>query len=448
MSEEKRRRLFRRVLILSGVILAAIFTCIVVFSSLSARDKMVSSIDTSMQRRAEKIKELNNARADDFSSYMFAAVLSYYDEDGSFAVFSSLASDEQYIVSFPVEEDQNGDPDMTVALDKEGNPEVTVTLDKDGNPEVEINQVKVEGETGGDDTSFLARTEKAPAYGTPVSFITDLDEPRFLTDYSKVTYYDDDGEGVFDLWAASIVDFDGDTISAVGDRFFIAPGGLFYSEQIEVEYYDSLIIEYNALNHESATNTQLFSAGKEIMDSGRTSGWEDDYRFYCFSEDIYAKVDKENYVDYAYALDPESYGENLSSAYSKTLEDNGYSLYTVRSVFFYDASGEMSLLRKHILWNSMAALLCVALMLAILAGLLYPLIRSEEEKNDTDEEKPQEFLSEEMANEFLAGVNRTEESMGPNGYLDELREIVHRHMQKNSDQQAKEESDPEADPKE
>ncbi|MBO4928284.1 MAG: hypothetical protein J5379_08565 [Clostridiales bacterium] len=250
------------------------------------------------------------------------------------------------------------------------------------------------------------------------------DDEMFSVRYDIVFGVDEDGQTAITVLPV-IHDQDGDWLGEVDDSIVLQPGGLFFAEMLEPDAMGNLEPTLHPVNFESGENPDLYNAGLLIIEKDQTSGWKGDYRFYCYQEVVMAKPTDEYLIAYKY-IDTEEDSSDLQ----ETIEENGFDSYTLHSVIFYDASSELSDWTNHVIWNALVSLLVYVLIMAVITLLLYRISRQAEDEDSGELLNAGRLsISEELAKDLLHRIDSAESSMGPCGYLDEIRSAVLEHVE-------------------
>ena len=422
--ENKGQRLSRRILIITGIMLLVFGMTILISSFFTSKKKLASDIDESMRRRAEKIKTLNRATARNINGHLnevyiqtLEGVAVSYDGDSDDADQDEVVMDdgESYEIEGEVE---HSDGEWEISYDTNKSWVVYVP----------------------DYSAISAYTDYTEQYsfvdenGDVNSVATESQEKKkkeFIAEYDYGYYSSDDEISLYGL-IPKVRDLDGDWIVFVDQCLYVAPGGYFYTERLSTGA-GRLAKDFAPANYLSGRNNDLYNDGQAYIEKGKTNGWDGDFRYYVFSDEIMAAPVDNLYLDYLYA--DQVYAENPYNIagfdeYNKTVEqylaDNGYQSYVINSVMFYDATEALQTLRKHTIWNTGVFVLFYVVIMGVLFMLLRPFILNspQEEKEEAAEKTEDLRIPDAVAKELLSRINDTETSMGPNGYLDQLRLFV------------------------
>lgn len=299
---------------------------------------------------------------------------------------------------------------------------------------------------------------------------SDTPDADSLPDGSDEEYLDDDGNPIFygdsdeetgensgfyiieqDVGSYSGLIFDSDS-GIVSSVYYtdededtcavcdLEKNGYEYREALDFKNDSALLYTYGPplpQNELSLTNDTLMQAVKEIDLMHETEGEYRGYRYSVFFVQAMAYVAHDSFDEEAYANILDFY--DVEKAKSQILSADGSLEYRViHVIIFEDTEPFLRQWRLDMLKNGVALLLLLGIV--VLTLFLYEknnekMLRLEKE---AEEEKPVEeeqaspvpempyekSVSEETARLLIANISLAEQSMGPNPYLDRLREEI------------------------
>ena len=240
---------------------------------------------------------------------------------------------------------------------------------------------------------------------------------------------------------ANYIDPDGDTIEiwylslgGYGYRSFLGFSFGVYENEERLNYY--LITDFSGITEESTDNKDLRSSLESILQEGKTRGFEKSYRYLVFKVPCVLSG-KHFYVETAFEM-----LESNNTHYVLTPDIGPMHAKTDRQYLFEGRNGEeMTVYLPVILFEDTSSykqayafrmfryvliLLAIGLAFILLTWILERTLKGIT-SSDTNVEKvietdsPAGVLSEEKARTLLYHIEQAEQSMGPNGYLDEIR---------------------------
>ncbi|MBP5491502.1 MAG: hypothetical protein J6Y08_01520 [Clostridiales bacterium] len=268
---------------------------------------------------------------------------------------------------------------------------------------------------------------------------TPLETDAPLTIY---TYYFEDGKG----GSAPLFR------DEFGDVFFIWNGyvvfeidGYAYSYSLSNDFDGSAMKVFTAMNVQSSKDSQMKDLAREYIDKGEKSGWHENYRYYCWEirhldGHVIVVPDGDDYVYSSNYTSPDPLYEPMY-VYEKDAEKLAKDSDSLGCIFFYDASSERSLWVKHMAWNAIVVLSAYIVCMIILALLFYIRRNKSESEVVAPETKvvKSTAIPENIAKELLSYIEQSENSTGPSGYLDQMKESIRNNTE------IKDSSDPSSD---
>ena len=420
VAEKKVKDPSRTILIVSGILLFLIGAGVLIITSVQSRRKLIDEIDRSFANRADKI-------------------MSMHDLDGLTLVSRTESLDD---------DTSDGDGEGPSDTEGEGSDEGT-----DGEGSDAITQQIISG-TGDIYSSYLpefdimtARADSVPGYSATWYVPEDIDRHSFFTDsyYSRMYLYT--SSEVIITSGYLVQDFDGDVSSTDVNGVIFQPGGLMFAETLQFDDVYNIKTMLKMVNVESQRLTELYTAAETCLKGEDLSGWENNYRYYIFSEEVFAKrAEKPEDADAFYQPEIEYMykGKKADAAWDSIkslMKENGFTEYTLRNILFYDASSDLETWQDHVLWNIGVVLGCYILFMLVLTALLYVSPKmglagtagskvSEDPSAEAGDGQaisgPERCLTKEAAEALLSKIDAAESFSGPNGYLEDLRETVNR----------------------
>ncbi len=267
-----------------------------------------------------------------------------------------------------------------------------------------------------------------------------------------------------------ITDPDGDRAYMLGDSPIIEYGGLTYKLSQGYDSEKKEIVDIClGLNQESEANASLAEAGTEIAQrilvkqdenpwqSYSEIGWCGDYRYisftvvekstwltpilsfpneiFSYSEDpVTGDVSIEPYGNGTYSVsfdsaDIQAAGPFLSEETYLTTSDSGF-LFQSQSrtpmILFVDAAPQLKTLKNQVRRVSVYAAVAYVLILAgaVAIELRKSKIPEWEEAGSDGHKEEDDHIPDQVAKVLLSKITDVEQSMGPNGYLDQLRDEI------------------------
>ncbi|MBO4928283.1 MAG: hypothetical protein J5379_08560 [Clostridiales bacterium] len=371
MDKHERKLFCKRILLIVGMVLLVICIALVTYTSIESRQKTIEKIDASLQTRADKIRTLNSAQLGT-SIFELGEDALIIEGDG---VFADLVLDVKT---------NDAVPDYRM-------PYSYLPTD----PLVRMNRYRAEmelifiGNVSGD-TDASSLDAELPAFtAIPMPLLRDTDD---------------------------------DWIGMSGIKYTFTPSGLIYGEQLQAEYRSMIGIYTKGFSDLSQMNDELLEKSRDIIDQGTGFGWEGEYRYCCFAEDVLARQNDRDVsvIEYAY-VDPDRFTEAAIGSFISSGEEKGYKKYTLHTVMFYDATEDLQTWNEHVIWNSgvvAGGYVVIMLVLGLLLFFMIP-VREKIEPKPADEKIPDSLVQ-----EMLRKIDAAEQSTGPNGYLDELRDTL------------------------
>ena len=393
MNKEEWQCFCRRIMIAVGALLLASGIVLVSVLSFSSRKALIHDIDASLSKRARKIQSLHSAISD-------------IDDDYDFPDDMTAEEAAEYLL--------NTKAGYSV-------------------PEAESSIIYMDYGFVNKEQSFKAIVHYEPIYSV------EEDDP------------------VLYIPGPVIRDEDGDWFSANGGIYEIVPAGLFYSEILTQEYTGEYEIHVYGMNSESSLDTEHFNLAKEIFASEKKTGWDGENRYLCFEEELLIKniVDYDyvydveyDYLSYAY-LDPNRYSESQIDSMRSIGLDGGYQSYKLQTVMFSDASEELAAWRKEVTTRSLVTLGVYIVVMAALALFLRIYTKKyvkdpfqvADEQDGADADSLMAVIPESLGKELLSKIDSAEVSMGPNGYLDEMRTTIMQRTKKDEPEEHQDEGE-------
>ena len=263
---------------------------------------------------------------------------------------------------------------------------------------------------------------------------------------------EEDYENLRPISTTVITDEDGDQIILWDSKLVISPVGYFYigeryrSETSKKYTYDS----FGGYNDLSFTDdTDLSNAADELMAEGNRIGWHGEYRYCSWSRE-FVSMGFSSYES-EWNLPFEEDGKE------KSTEETGVAEFARTYIFFEDGSAKLQEWRVSVRNLSMIMGGVWILAMVILAFALRPLIAVPAEENESDGTgegasvdgrgengdrglgdarraknpsggaKPPQ-ISDELARELISYIDQSAASMGPNGYLEQMRDAIESHV--------------------
>lgn len=286
-------------------------------------------------------------------------------------------------------------------------------------------------------------------------------EPRYVPTYTirqegqgddAVYTLDEDYNVMRQINTTVITDDDGDQIILWDNKIVISPVGYFYiGERYRTEKSTEYRYEsYGGYNDLSLTDdADLSEAADALMAKGATCGWQDEYRYCSWTRD---------FVNVGFsAYESEWNFPFEEDGKEKPAHETGQSEFYRTYIFFEDGSEELQAWRASVRNLSMVMGAVWLLAMLILAVALRPLISVPAPKGETDgaeegasvegrggngdritgfagrakspsggAQPPQ--ISEELAQELISYIDQSAASMGPNGYLEQMRDAIASHV--------------------
>ncbi|MBO7564763.1 MAG: hypothetical protein J6T40_07995, partial [Clostridiales bacterium] len=243
---------------------------------------------------------------------------------------------------------------------------------------------------------------------------------------------------------ANYIDPDGDTIEiwylslgGYGYRSFLGFSFGVYENEERLNYY--LITDFSGITEESTDNKDLRSSLESILQEGKTRGFEKSYRYLVFKVPCVLSG-KHFYVETAFEM-----LESNNTHYVLTPDIGPMHAKTDRQYMFEGRNGEeMTVYLPVILFEETSPyrqayafrmfryaliLLVIGLSFILLTAILERTLKGKTPSDanveeDFDTETPEGVLSEEKARTLLYHIEQAEQSMGPNGYLEQLKEDI------------------------
>ncbi|MBO4473653.1 MAG: hypothetical protein J5750_01935 [Clostridiales bacterium] len=280
------------------------------------------------------------------------------------------------------------------------------------------------------------------------------EQPR----YSLNEYYTEGPNNELLLAGAAIIDPDGDGFFLLGDAPLFIYGGLGYHDDIVASSYSdfdepSVSLGFVGMNSASMENEDLHEVAKDIsnrISEARKSneieerateiGWYGDYRYIDFVHAVYYS-DFMGLVAYNVALsdggsvevmveDGEvSSDDTYEKIYMETNAGDGIGNSLVlhsETVLFIDAGPELTAWKKQV--RRAAVYLAIAYIVIVAGTVILENWKRSTPKVADDEAPaaPQDQIPAHIARRLLLRINDAEQSMGPNGYLDQLKDEIGR----------------------
>ena len=258
-----------------------------------------------------------------------------------------------------------------------------------------------------------------------------------------------------------ILDEDGDYIYYINGRFVITINGLYYGDVMILDGVSSSATEtFGALNSYSEENTEVKAAAKEMVEKEQPNGWYKEYRYVNWVV-LVGRPERSNTGVLLKSFRPgEEQDNNIHMSFTSDVAFE--SLNTLRYILFLDGSAFLYQWRMWTVYNSIVMLLLDAVIMAVLAILLRsprgskrdaPVTENAEESGvvktgetvraeeglahdppeDTMCGETRSFgrkIPKDVARELLSYISQSEASLGPNGYLDQMRELIEKRQVK------------------
>ena len=440
MTEPKKKLRFS---FKAGICLLLICAVIFIPWAYTQRKKAYTKADECLVRRRDKIKSYSAAQQEEieraYEDMRWAALDNY-------AFQHYLDGVEGYTI------DSSGDYIFHIENQEGGSVEYTIRRDGDAFSAVE------DIESGADQTNSTELDEPEAYYDDKgvLRFNDGEEVPSFL-------YLDDEGHLMFDeaytlsladdpsddiyLYGYTYTDEDGDTCRVVD----LDPQGYRFQETM---VYDEALDTFLASppepkNEMSRENETLMKAVNEIELKSESMGSSHGYRYAVFFVQGLA------YVEYPDAQTNETYVRILDitdtdQAISEIKSPDGSMSYRIlHVVIFEDMAPYLRAWRLDMLKHGGMLLLLWAIV--VLSLFLYekrtealerldhaeeePLKETEEAVEDSPEVPYEESVSKETARVLIAQISLAEQSMGPNPYLDKLRDDIHERSGKKDEEQ-------------
>ena len=224
-----------------------------------------------------------------------------------------------------------------------------------------------------------------------------------------------------------------------GDRYYVWEDtmnayleGYFYYE-VTMNFGDSYSSDLQGMNDMSLSDSNMKEAVKEILKEDKTGGWYEEYRYTTWTHAMVAISDDPlvgyTYVDvFPYETEDSHYDYDLSEA-----------RYKFTYILFEDGAVQMKEWREETTRNAVIAFSAWVVCMVVLAVLMH---FTGANKADTEEKTEADGgtasfsnIPVELGKELLLQVDQTESCMGPNSYLDQMRELIKDNMSDVSNQE-------------
>ncbi|MBO4687599.1 MAG: hypothetical protein J5636_03730 [Clostridiales bacterium] len=282
-----------------------------------------------------------------------------------------------------------------------------------------------------------------------------LNKPTEQPRYSLQEYYTEGPNGELLMAGAAIIDPDGDGYFLLDDDPLFVYGGLGYHDDIVASVYSDfdepvVSLGFVGMNSASMENEDLHEVARgisnrlsearknNVIDERATEvGWYGDYRYIDFVHAVYYS-DLPGAFVYTDLLsdggtvevtseDEDSSDDSFNKIYLDTDNENGLGSSLImhgETVLFIDAGPELAAWKKQV---QRAIVYLAAAYIIIVAGTAFLenyKRKTPEITNDTAPVGSQNQIPTHIARSLLQRINDAELSMGPNGYLDQLRNEI------------------------
>ncbi len=243
---------------------------------------------------------------------------------------------------------------------------------------------------------------------------------------------------------ANYIDPDGDTIEiwdltlgGYGYRSFLGFSFGVYENEERLDYY--LITDLSGITEESMDNNDLRSSLKSILVEGKARGFEKSYRYLVFKVPCILSG-KHYYVATSlgmcasdnnhYVLTPDIVPMLDDSDSDYMFEGrNGEEMTVYLPVILFEETSPYRQAYAFRMFRYALILLVIGLSFILLTAILERTLKGKTPSDanveeDFDTETPEGVLSEEKARTLLYHIEQAEQSMGPNGYLEQLKEDI------------------------
>ena len=426
-----------------GICLLLICAVIFVPWAYTQRKKAYTKADECLVRRRDKIKSYSAAQQEEieraYEDMRWTALEDYAFQQYLDGVEGySIDSSGGYI--FHIENQEGGSEEYTISRDGDA---FSAVEDIEGGADQTHSTELDEPEAYYDDDGVLRYFdgEEVP------SFLYLDDEGHLMLDEACILSLADDTSDDIFYYGFTYIDEDGDTCQV---KDLDPKGYRFQETMVYDEALDTFLVNPpEPKNEMSRENQTLMKAVNEIELKSETIGSSHGYRYAVFFVQGLA------YVEYPDAQTDETYVRILDltdtdQAISEIKSPDGSMNYRIlHVVIFEDMAPYLRAWRLDMLKHGcMLLLLCAIVVLSLFlyekrTEALERLDQAEEESlketeesvEDSPEVPYEESVSKETARVLIAQIRLAEQSMGPNPYLDKLRDDIHDRSGKRDEEQ-------------
>ncbi|MBP5491485.1 MAG: hypothetical protein J6Y08_01435 [Clostridiales bacterium] len=264
----------------------------------------------------------------------------------------------------------------------------------------------------------LELKEENPVFTvTPVDFSVRL---KFDEETGSLTIEDTSKSSDEGMHMIVVTDTDGESMIIWNNHLNMPVSGYAYNL-----YYmntgDSDSSNLIGMNPESKRDNDMKAVAEEVFAENTTGGWHEEYR--------YAIVTTSSYMDetgHYTTIDELPYAEPDET------KPSGQMIQQSKLLFFEDGSAEMKAWRTNTLYTSLIALAAWVVVMVVLGVLLKlsdkKITVASAFESGADKTVSPDRIPENLAKNLLDQIDQNETSLGPNGYLDQMRDLIQSHM--------------------
>ena len=393
---------YLKALLTVSAVLFLICASTVIIGSVWGKKNVSDDLDKKLERRLQKLFDV-----DEYTSQMqYERYANDYDKYiDEMSIWSGILSQTDNLANI------NADPE------KEPSFSITRT-------ELEVSYWAADETETGEDREFYEMTEDQPGI-----LVTDEREYYEKTEDQPVILVTDEEGDVIVIWNGYV------TVSLRDYCYF-------YTNYTDLEYQSKIGDSLNGINSLSEGDSHMKVAALDILTDEDITGWFEDYR-YCTWQFRFFIDEEHNRMVVMREL---PYDMNYLNPDVSGLEES----YSQRFVLFEDGSAELSEYRSETTRLTIVMLIVWAALTAVTAAVLLIILKPSEkgaswirltsDGRPVDPELLSEFgpqaqllfkgsaasekIPEDMADELLAYISQNETSVGPNGYLDQMRDLI------------------------